>query len=294
MAIGDIGGAVGGALGGGGIGGMGLGEVGGTVVGAVVSGGSSLFNRQIKWKLYDVDHGATIEGQFGPIGLTRDLGSNVGEFSSLNRQDPVIQWLSGAGESYTFDAMMFAADSFSSIQPQIRAMENLVKRDPDLRRPPVCRFTYGTEISAMVIVENLGGIRYGEARIFGGMLRSAMLTITLRKYVPYSPAEEEQTAEAPTETYYRPAKLGDTHEIVAKQRYGAAIKGVNLRARFPSLDISITPGEVVPVLEPQHQDILAATAPASDVFRGLRRSPRVLGDMLIARGGTFVSTVQRA
>lgn len=265
--------------------------LGGTVVGAITSGFSSLFNPVVKWTLYNTDTGESYEGQFGPIGLTKDLGSQIGTFSSLNRQDPIIQWLGGNGESISFDALLFAADTFHSIGPQLTALEKLVRKDPALGRPPVCRFTYGKELSLLVIVESLGGIRYADARPFAGTFRSAMLTITLRKYVPYKPVEE---AEPPTETYYRPARINDTFEVIAKQAYGSAVKGVNLRARFPSLDIIIPTAQVVPVLEKNNEDILAPTAPVSDVFLGIRRDPEILQKALDERGKPFLSTVQVA
>lgn len=265
--------------------------LGGTIIGALESGFSSLLNPQTKWKLYNTDSGEIYEGQFGPIGLTKDLGSQVGTFSSLNRQDPIVQWLGGTGEMITFDALLFSQNFLRSIGKQLTALEKLVKKNFALGRPPVCRFTYGKEMSMLVIVESLGGIRYADSRPLIGTFRSAMLTITLRKYVPYSPVE---TAETPTETYYRPARINDTYETIAKQAYGSAVKGVNLRARFPKLDIVIPSGEIVPVLEQNNEDILAPTAPVSDVFLGVQRDPDILQDALDARSKPFLSTVQVA
>lgn len=265
--------------------------LGGTVIGAIESGGASLLNRQIKWKIYNTDSGETYEGQYGPIGLTKDLGSQIGTFSSLNRQDPIVQWLGGTGETITFDALLFAANTFRTIGRQLTALEKLVKKDTALGRPPVCRFTYGKEMSLLVIVESLGGIRYADARPLVGTFRSAMLTITLRKYIPYKPVQTSEEEPA-TETYYRPARISDTYEIIAKQAYGAAIKGVNLRARFPKLDVVIPTGEIVPVLEKNNEDILAPTAPVSDVFLGIQRDPDILQMALDERSKPFLSTVQ--
>lgn len=269
---------------------MGLGN---TVLGALESGLGSLTNPVIKWTLFNTDGGDTYEGQFGPIGLTKDLGSQVGTFSSLNRQDPIIQWLGGTGEAISFDALLFAQNSFRKIGKQLTALEKLVKKDPALGRPPVCRFTYGKEMSLLVIVESLGGIRYADSRPLQGTFRSAMLTISLRKYVPYKPVVSA-TDEVPTETYYRPARINDTYETIAKQFYGSPVKGINLRARFPNLDVVIQTGAIVRVLEKNNKDILAPTAPVSDVFLGIQRDPDILQDALVARSKPFLSTVQVA
>ena len=137
----------------------------------------------------------------------------------------------------------------------------------------------------------MGGIRYGEARTFGGKFRSAMLTITLRKYVPFKSLESSE--KTPPNTYYRPTQVDDTHEIIALQNYKAAIKGVNLRNRYPSLDIVIPTGSIVTVLEPNHPDIISPTAPVSDVFLGIQENPEILQDALTARSGTYTSTIQR-
>lgn len=256
-------------------------------IGAVQSGGSSLIKFQVKWRLYDIDHGTTIEGRFAPLGLTQDMGSVLGGTLPLNRQDEIVQWLSGAGESMSFDALVWADDVTVSILSQIQALQNLVKRDPTLRRAPICRFTYGSDISFMCIVESLGGIRYGEARI-DGKLRSAMFTISLRKYVPYSPTAEDSV---PTETYYRPTKQAETYELIAKREYGAGIKGVNLRGEFPSLEIVIPPGDIVPVLESNDSRIVAGAQPYSDIFKGLQRDRTVLDETIEARSAKYVSTV---
>lgn len=257
-----------------------------TVVGAITSGGASLFKRQAKWRLYDIDHDVTVEGQFAPLGLTRDVGSNIGETNSLNRQDSIIQWLSGTGESITFDAMIYADNILYSILEQFQALENLTKRDPDLRRPPVCRFTYGREVAMQCIVESIGGIRYGEARP-GGKLRSVMFTISLRKYVPYSPTA---TAES-TETIFKPAKQNDTYEIIALRAYGNAIKGVNLRNYKPALEIILPIAENVAILEPIDDRIIAAAYPNSIVFAANLRDTTVFTEMNQARSDDYISTV---
>lgn len=257
-----------------------------SVIGAVTSGGASLFKRQAKWRLYDIDHDVTVEGQFAPLGLTRDVGSNIGETQSLNRQDTIIQWLSGTGESITFDAMLFADNILYSILEQMQALENLTKRDPDLRRPPVCRFTYGREVAMQCIVESVGGIRYGEARP-GGKLRSVMFTVSLRKYVPYSPTATEE----PTETVFRPARQNETYEVIAERAYGNAIKGVNLRNYSPSLDIILPVAESVAILEPTDDRIVVGAYPASIVFAANLRDTSVFTEMNAARSGDYMSTV---
>lgn len=218
---------------------------------STTTGGGGSGYKTKKWVLFDKENLEKIEGQFIPQDMTRELSGNIAEVSSVNRQYPILQWISGVNETYTFTARLWAKDSTDSkVSDKLQRLEKLVVPDRNLGRPPVCTFYWGDDpsLAADVLVQSLGGITYDEilppVKNDRGspvsLLRGVTLQITLRRFVEVdlkltNPSVKER------QTRIRRTRKGDTYESIALDEYGDPSLGVLLRQlnpREPGMDVS--------------------------------------------------------
>lgn len=186
------------------------------------------------WILTDLDRGDDIVGQFIPQDVSKTVSANIATGESVNRDYPILQWISGELEEVTFRAKLWAADSTDlTVEDRLVRLETLVRRNSDLKRPPVCSFAWGTLATLRFdcLVKSIGGVTYDEVRE-DGTLRGVSLSITLLRYeevdwVVTDPSIPE------TFTRVRRAKDGDTYESIARDEYGDAQLGVLLRQLNP-------------------------------------------------------------
>lgn len=183
------------------------------------------------WEIYDTDRKEIIVGQFAPGGLTHNISGNIVSGTNPNSQYPIIQWLSGELEVVSFEVRLWAKDSLDfSIQQRFERLQNLVIRNDDLKRPPICTFTWGN-LDLDCLIRSLRNIRYDDLRN-DGTQRGITCQLTLERY-------EEVTLEATdssvpdTDTRIRKAKKSDTYESIAQDEYGNAELGVLLRQKNP-------------------------------------------------------------
>jgi hypothetical protein len=188
------------------------------------------------WTLDDLDRNEVIVGQFIPQDVSRRVGGNIAELSSVNAQYPILQWVGGETEEITFNARLWAKDSEDfTVEDRLERLEELVRRNDDLERPPVCTFAWGNVASLMIdcLVKSIGGITYDEVRD-DGSLRGVTLQITLLRYEePDFKVTDSSTPEKFTRR--RRAKRGDTYEAVALLEYGDPLLGVLLRQLNPRI-----------------------------------------------------------
>lgn len=186
------------------------------------------------WTLMDLDREEDVVGQFIPQSVQRTVAGGIATASSPNSQYPILQWVSGELETISFTAKLWATDSTdTTVDERLNRLEDLVKRNSDLKRPPICAFAWGNVPSLLVncIVKSLGGITYDEVRD-DGSLRGATLQIEL---VRYEEVEFEVTDPSTPERYtrVRRAKKGDTYESIALDEYGDPTLGILLRQLNP-------------------------------------------------------------
>jgi hypothetical protein len=174
------------------------------------------------------------EFQFPPVDYTENLSTEFGEASSLNVDQPIQQWLKGSLDTITFDAMFFAQHAAHELKDYVDYFKRLVKRDPALGRPPIWNFIYGQVADEVVLVESIGGVKYGQLRTNAnvGTIRDVHFTISLRKYRAYDLVLTDPNA-LPSDTFYVRAKEGDTWEHIAEKEYGKPNYGIILRQRHP-------------------------------------------------------------
>ena len=225
------------------------------------------------WTLVDMDRKQTFVGQFIAEGVSRQAASNIAVASSPNRQNPIVQWISGREERITFTAKMWANNEDESIEDRIDRLEQLRNRQDDLRRPPICMFSLGNvrSMSMEVLVETLGGIQYSELRP-DGTPRGVTFQIGLIKFVEL-PLEPTDPSSPDNMTRVRRAREGDTYESIAASEYGDPELGILLRQenpRTPGMDLAdLSPGDGVHIFP----ETFLRTLLLQPAWHGLRSGP---------------------
>lgn len=183
------------------------------------------------WFLKNEDSGQELQGQFEPENLVDNVGVKYAKINALNRQNPIVQFISGDARTVTFVARLFARDSlFKDAKDSYDLLKKWAERDPNLERPPILSFWVGDGMMSMAlcVIESLGGITF-DRPTFGGAWRGATLPITLLKYEPFSLESVEGG-----ETRYHRAKFQDYYEMLTYREYGDAMIGDVIRKRHPS------------------------------------------------------------
>jgi len=194
------------------------------------------------WTLTDLDRNEDIVGQFVAQGLTKNLSASIAQARSYNSQYPILQWVAGELETITFTAKLWAKDS-TDFTPDERLdrLEDLVRRQDDLKRIPICAFSVGDvrSLSVDCLVRSLGGITYDEPRN-DGTLRGVTLQITLERYEALEFQATDPTVPE-SFTRVRRARQGDLYEDIALDEYGDPELGILLRQlnpRIPGMDLA--------------------------------------------------------
>ncbi len=131
--------------------------------------------------------GATIKysGQFLAENATENIGARITQKDSLNVQSPPKQWTGGDGETFTFDARIFAKNGVQDVASKIAQLKDFSRKDGgslnlNINRAPIFIFSFGSQISFNCFVRSVGGIKYDELRS-DGTLRGASFSIQLEK-----------------------------------------------------------------------------------------------------------------
>ena len=180
------------------------------------------------WNMINLDSNETIQGQFAAEGLTRELSASWGQFVSLNRQHPILQFVHGNLETISFDARFFKTNAIAqNPQKLLDKIESWCRIDSKLRRPPVIQFWIGDghlTINCTIVGIN---IKYARPDFFGG-LKDVSFTVSLLQFQPFSLEDAEQT-----DTRYAKGRDGDYYELLAYAEYGNAMLGDVIRKMHP-------------------------------------------------------------
>ena len=227
--------------------------------------------------------------QFVPSGegLTEAVGSTFSEAYSLGRINPILQFTKGVAAVFSFEARLYGEKETDDVLSIVQQLKAATISDPVLSRPPLWSFSYGAVIQEQVVIESLGGIRYGTLRN-DGMPRSVTLSISLRRYEPYSLQLTDPNAR-PHDTYYTFVRDGDTWEHLAKRQYRDASLGDLVRRLNPSL---VLPPAGTAVALPDKDNIqYVPITPDNHVLARTNLAIAARRDLFKARGATRVSTV---
>jgi hypothetical protein len=191
------------------------------------------------WNLHNLDSGEILQGQFEAENVGRDIETNWGQFTSLNRQNPILQFLNGSADKVSFDGRFFRNHALDSTPDQkldlLIAWTRIV---PWLRRPPILQFWVGDGHMMMNCVVTNVKLTYARPDFFGGM-RDVAFSVSLLEFTPFSLDDAEQT-----DTRYARARDRDYFELLAFEEYGNPMIGDVIRKMHASLQ-SLEPGDVV-------------------------------------------------
>lgn len=229
--------------------------------------------------------------QFPPSGdFTEDgVGSDYAEATSLNRPFPIRQFVKGKQRVYSFEAMLFADSVGSNIDKDVDALRRAATRDDDLGRPPIWEFFWGP-INEVVVVDSVGGIKYGRLRP-DGTFRDARFNLQLSVYNQFDIKLTDPDAR-PHDTVYYIAQDGDTWERIAARQYNSALLGDFLRRRYPSMPGAPTPGTILRLPDKAKMADLIVT-PESIPLKRTAEGLALAREMFRLRGGVRTSLVVR-
>jgi len=192
------------------------------------------------WAMVNNQTGETLNGDFVAEDVTRDVGANWSEESSLGRQNPIITFLNGKADTCSFVARFFRRD-ITDADPQDR-LETLIawtRVDPALLRPPSVVFMLGTgNLVQECIIEGISGIRYDEPDWLG-YIRQVSFTVNLKKFTPF-----DFDATGVTDTCYHRCAEGDYYELICQREYGDPALGDVIRKRHPTQPL-LSAGDIV-------------------------------------------------
>jgi hypothetical protein len=222
-----------------------------------------------------VSRGDRVYGQFTPQQVKRNIGAELPEAGGLSRSSPIIQWLGGKIQTFTFQARLFSGyegDETAAIK--LQSLEFLMEAHEGLGRPPLISFFWGIAIpdGFTCFIESLGDITYDELRP-DGSIRGVILNITLKRWQPFRFEQVVTNTGERTPTHI--AKHGETYEMIAQREYGDPMLGVLLRRMNPRFPMSkkapkgiadLSPGEEVKIYP--HRDMRRISIkPACHVLR---------------------------
>jgi hypothetical protein len=190
-----------------------------------------LFLNTKKWHIRNEENGETIEGQFPAEALTLEVRNNYAEHTSLNRQNPVTQYLNGQADTVTFNSLFHARDftASSKTEDKINKLISWARRDPELGRPPIVTFWTGNgHLEQLSVIDSISGIEYGEPSITGG-IKQVKFTVKLRQYVEFNLGDTEAS-----DTRYHRSREREYYEMLTYQQYGDPLIGDIIRKRNPA------------------------------------------------------------
>lgn len=205
-------------------------------------GGGAGLDRKLWTLTTQEDSPVVVVGQFVAQSLTKTVSASIARSTSFNSQYPILQWIAGELETISFRAKLWEKDSLDvRAAEKLETLEQLVKRQSHLKRPPVCAFSIGAVQSLEIncLVRSLGGITYDELRD-DGSFRGATLQIVLERYEVFDVSATDPSVPEKY-TRIRRARAGDSYESIALDEYADPELGVLLRQlnpRVPGMDLS--------------------------------------------------------
>jgi hypothetical protein len=191
------------------------------------------------WNLKNLDSGQTLQGQFEAENVSRDISVNWGKFTSLNRQNPILQFVNGEADKVSFDGRLFRNHALDrSPEVKLDLLVSWTKIDPALRRPPIVQFWVGDgHLMINCVIVNIK-TDYARPDFFGG-LRDCTFTVSLLEFSTFSLDDAEEV-----DTRYARARERDYFELLAFEEYGNPMIGDVIRKQHPKLQ-TLEAGDIV-------------------------------------------------
>jgi len=251
------------------------------VLGAALTVAGAFLPNLRAWHMLNVDTVEELEGQYEAEGITENVGAAYANVHGLNRQSAITQFLHGEVDTLSFDARLFAHDTFfSSVTDDLNTLKSWVRRDDRVARPPIIVFWVGdASIYLECVITKISGITYDTQTVLGAV-RGCSMNIELAQYVPF----ELESGPAP-ETRYHRTKSREYPELLAVREYGDPMLGVIIRHRHPQ-KLLFLPGDTAKL--PSVDAIKnKPRVPQSNALKGL--TSRKASDQRDTREDTFMA-----
>ncbi len=242
-----------------------------------------------KWTLLSLDTFDELVGQY-PLQNTQEAQSaHYESVFSMNRQEPITQWIHGVAQVWTFGTMLRQLDSSDDIEARVRWLQDSVRKDDKLGRPPLYVWNWGTE-EVSCFITSIGGVSWDMAPNgpLGPSLRQVTFNITLQKYVPYD-IEVTDPGAPPRDTFFKNAQVGATYERMAQERYGDPLWGDHIRRRHPALPYPVA-GSVIALTDAENL-VDADLEPESPALQRTEEGLNARQELFALRGASKQSHV---
>ena len=199
--------------------------------------------------------------QFNPSEFTLNKGLQLADVAIPGLDAPVIQFVRGNNETLSVDLFFDTTEDGSAVTTKTDAFYRLIKIDPELHVPPICRFVWGEgdfpgahlpgEAGSQrrtngfqCIVESVRQ-RFTLFDSTGTPLR-ATLTVTLREYKTLEQQLREIRFRSPDHTRTHVLQRGETLAQIAFDAYDDAAQWRTIAEHNGVLDpLALTPGTVL-------------------------------------------------
>lgn len=212
-----------------------------------------------QWRIKFLDGtraGQEIVGDFEPRnGVDLQAGASVTQSSGLGDQGSLVSFVGGQSDSLSVTVELFSDGVMDDISGRLDELLSLVRRDPKIKRIPICRFSWGTWLARDVMFVSAP---FRIIRLWANG-SPAQVAVSL-SMVQVSSLEIETTdpSALPPESIEVVAAQGDTFELIAQRYYGDPMLGWNLRHRHPELEGGVAvPGTRILVVDREHDEIRA-------------------------------------
>lgn len=242
------------------------------------------------WTLRNLDSNQLLQGQFEASSVSRDMSTNWGQFTSLNRGKPILQFLNGGADKVSFDARLYRKHALdTSPELKLDMLRSWGRIESQLRRPPICQFWIGDgHVTIDCVIVGIGE-DFGRPDVFGG-LRDVKFTVSLLEYTSYSINDAEQR-----DTRYARVREREYFESLARDEYGDPMIGDVIRKQHPGMH-NLKPGDIVrlPSIEGvRHIEIKQTSVPLKTAF-GRKNTPqrKLRLQFIDKRSGRYVSHIR--
>lgn len=249
----------------------------------------SLFGLPSAWYMQNTEKPTEmIVGQFPAEGVTEKLENKYSVHSALNRQNPIIQFISGSADEVSFKAKFRPQHSFDKKpQQNLSKLKEWMKMDKAKKRPPVVSFWIGDKHLniSQCFVKNLSNEYERPTGI--GQLREVNVTVELIRYKPFT-----MSVTKALETRYHRAHIRDYYEMLCFREYGDPLLGDVIRKRHPNQPYLYLAATVkLPSIEAIRKESVEPKSVVLNSAFGNRATPQRMAvlEMLDKRNKTYVS-----
>jgi hypothetical protein len=182
----------------------------------------------------------SLDVQFNPTEYTLNKGAQIADINMPGLDAPILQFVRGQTETLTMDLFFDSTDDkgmgdgATPVTKKTDLFYQLVKIDPELHAPPVCRFSWGesgfpgSQLTERWATQKRTGFKCivesvrQRFTLFNpqGVPLRATLTVTLREYKTITEQVDQIGYRSPDHTRTRIVQRGDTLSRIAGEVYG--------------------------------------------------------------------------